>query len=98
MCKILNACQKNEQNTKKLSYYIIIISSFKVLPDQSTNFTILVDGIECSKYNKDGDTGPSYPCNTIGQNVTIKRWDTSYFSVCNIKVFHGEYSVLHIFL
>ena len=59
---------------------------------QSINFDILVDGIVCSSYNKDSNAGPSYPCNKIGQNVTIRRWDTgdSVLSVCNIQVYQGE--------
>ena len=72
--------------------------SFKDLPNQSTNFNILVDGIECNRYDKDGNTGPSYSCNKIGQNVTISRWDTEVFSVCNIKVYQGEYCRSHYHL
>ena len=57
------------------------------------NFDILVDDIECSRYNKDGNAGPSYTCNKIGQEVTIRRWDTAVFSVCNIRVYQGEYCI-----
>ena len=71
--------------------YDLIFTFFTDLPSQSINFDILVDDIECNSYNKDGNTGPSYSCNKIGQNVTIRRWDTAIFSVCNIKVYHSEY-------
>ena len=76
-----------------LACYPIFASSFKAFPGQSANFDILVDGTECNSYNKDGNRGPSYPCNKIGQNVTITRWDTDVFSVCNIKVYQGEYCI-----
>ena len=58
-----------------------------------------MDGIECNRYNKDGNTGPSYSCNKIGQEVTIRRWDTAVFSVCNIQVYNCEYYVFnnHLF-
>ena len=74
-----------------LPYYPIFASSFKAFPGQSANFAILVDGVECNSYNKDGNTGPSYSCNKIGQEVTVRRWDKAIFSVCNIKVYQGEY-------
>ena len=75
--------------------YDLIFTFFTDLPSQSINFAILVDGIECNRYNKDGNTGPSYSCNKIGQEVTIRRWDTAVFSVCNIKVYQGEYYFLY---
>ena len=64
--------------------------SFKGVRGQSINYTILVDGTECNRYNKDGNIGPSYSCNKIGQNVSIRRWDIAVLSVCNIKVYVGE--------
>ena len=68
-------------------------SSFKVDTSQSTNFAILVDGIECSRYYEESNAGPSYSCNKIGQIVTIRRLVTSIFSVCNISVYQGEYCI-----
>ena len=58
------------------------------------NFEILVDGVECNRYGKDGNTGPSYLCNKTGQEVTVRRWDTDFFSVCNISVYQGEYCII----
>ena len=89
----------------ELRFYHItqFLSYFKDQTSQSINFAILVDGIECNRYNKDSNTGPSYSCNKIGQNVTIRRWDTEVFSVCNIQVYQGEcytfpyYLIQHFF-
>ena len=81
-----------KQNVTVLSCYPILTSCFKVKISQSTNFAILVDGIECNRY-KEGNTGPSYSCNKIGQEVTIRRLVTSIFSVCNISVYQGEYCI-----
>ena len=83
-----NACQRKHLAHKDVLSHKT--NSFKGVPSQSINFAILVDDTECNRYNKDGNTGPSYSCNKIGQNVTIRRWDTAVFSVCNIKVYVGE--------
>ena len=72
-------------------FYSIFTYPFEVDIRHSINFAIMVDGIECNRYNKDGNTGPSYSCNKIGQEVTIRRWDTAVFTVCNIKVYQGKY-------
>ena len=56
------------------------------------NFDIFVDDTKCNWYGKDNNTGPSYPCNQRGRNVTIKRWDQNQIlAVCNIKVYEGKY-------
>ena len=105
MSNIVNTCPpplKNaERNIKMFPYYSIFTLSFKAFPYQSVNFDILVDNIPCSRYNKDGNRGPSYSCNKIGQNVTIRRYGSgnSVLSVCNIKVYQGEYCIFtyHLF-
>ena len=55
------------------------------------NFDIFVDDTKCNWYGKDNNTGPLYPCNQGGRNVTIRRWDQNQIlAVCNIKVYEGK--------
>ena len=92
--QISTLCPTSLQANAKKYNILNVVLYFKDIPNQSINFNIFykepfVDGNKCSWYGKDGNRGPSYPCNQEGEIVAIRRWDKSYLSVCNITAIGG---------